>query len=331
MSAATPVVETTPRSARVRRLFREQPVVPLIGLLVILVAVLLTVQPGILNRPLGWANGIVYFAVPLAILAASQTLTMLTGGIDLSVATIASMAAYVMATQAPSQGDPTAVVIALVLAALVGLVNGIGVGIFRVQPLIMTLATGLVALGGANVYQKLVITAGSRVPEPVATLGSGTSFGFFPNTLFLFIPIALLIMFMLKRTGYGRMLYAVGDNPVAARLAGVRVWQVLLVLYVLSGLLAGIGGIVLAGAAKTATLNAADAYLLPSVAAAVIGGTSIFGGRGGYAGTIVGALILRVLLGLLGALNTPEPIRQIVYGLIILGVAAAYARVTDEG
>lgn len=331
MSAATPVVETTPRSARVRRLFREQPVVPLIGLLVILVAVLLTVQPGILNRPLGWANGIIYFAVPLAILAASQTLTMLTGGIDLSVATIASMAAYVMATQAPSQGDPTAVVIALVLAALVGLVNGIGVGIFRVQPLIMTLATGLVALGGANVYQKLVITAGSRVPEPVATLGSGTSFGFFPNTLFLFIPIALLIMFMLKRTGYGRMLYAVGDNPVAARLAGVRVWQVLLVLYVLSGLLAGIGGIVLAGAAKTATLNAADAYLLPSVAAAVIGGTSIFGGRGGYAGTIVGALILRVLLGLLGALNTPEPIRQIVYGLIILGVAAAYARVTDEG
>jgi ribose transport system permease protein len=88
---------------------------------------------------------------------------------------------------------------------------------------------------------------------------------------------------------------------------------------------------VLAGAAKTATLNAADAYLLPSVAAAVIGGTSIFGGRGGYGGTIVGALILRVLLGLLGALNAPEPIRQIVYGAIILAVAAAYARITDDG
>ena len=271
MSAATPAVERAPRSAQVRRVFREQPVIPLIGLLVILVAVLLAVQPGILNRPFGWANGIVYFAVPLAILAASQTLTMLTGGIDLSVATTASMAAYVMATQAPSQGDATAIVIALVLAALVGLMNGIGVGIFRVQPLIMTLATGLVVLGGANVYQKLVITAGSRVPEPVATIGSGTSFGFFPNTLFVFIPIALLIMLILKRTGYGRMLYAVGDNAVAARLAGVRVWQVLLVLYVLSGLLAGVGGIILAGAAKTATLNAADAYLLPSIAAAEIG------------------------------------------------------------
>ena len=220
MSAATPAVERAPRSAQVRRVFREQPVIPLIGLLVILVAVLLAVQPGILNRPFGWANGIVYFAVPLAILAASQTLTMLTGGIDLSVATTASMAAYVMATQAPSQGDATAIVIALVLAALVGLMNGIGVGIFRVQPLIMTLATGLVVLGGANVYQKLVITAGSRVPEPVATIGSGTSFGFFPNTLFVFIPIALLIMLILKRTGYGRMLYAVGDNAVAARQIG---------------------------------------------------------------------------------------------------------------
>ena len=105
MSAATPAVERAPRSAQVRRVFREQPVIPLIGLLVILVAVLLAVQPGILNRPFGWANGIVYFAVPLAILAASQTLTMLTGGIDLSVATTASMAAYVMATQAPSQGE----------------------------------------------------------------------------------------------------------------------------------------------------------------------------------------------------------------------------------
>ena len=103
-------------------------------------------------------------------------------------------------------------------AALVGLVNGIGVGIFRVQPLIMTLATGLVVLGGANVYQKLVITAGSRVPEPVATLGSGTSFGFFPNTLFVFIPIALLIMLMLKRTGYGRMLYAVRSEEHTSEL-----------------------------------------------------------------------------------------------------------------
>lgn len=313
-----------------RRLFRDQPVVPLLLLLAALIGVLLMIQPGILNRPGQWTTGLILYATPLALLAACQTLTMLTGGIDLSVATVASMAAYVMATQAPGQGDGMAVIIAIVLATGVGLINGIGVGVFRVQPLIMTLSTGLVVLGVLNVYQKLVITVGSKVPESVGVIGAGTTFGFIPNSLFVFVPVALLIMFMLKRTGYGRMLYAVGDNRVAARLAGVRVWQVQVLLYSLSGLIAGIAGILLAGVTKTVTLSIADAYLLPSVAAAVIGGTSIFGGRGGYAGTIVGALILRVLLGLLGAMNTPEPIRQIVYGMIILGVAAAYARVTSE-
>lgn len=332
MTAVTPdQVRTASRSEPAwRRLFRDQPVVPLTLLLFLLIALLLTIQPGILNRPGAWVTGLILYATPLALLAACQTLTMLTGGIDLSVATVASMAAYVMATQAPSQGDGMAVVIALVLATLVGLVNGIGVGVFRVQPLIMTLATGLVVLGVLNVYQKMVITAGSKVPEAIGVIGAGTTFGFIPNSLFVFVPIAIAIMVMLKRTGFGRMLYAVGDNRVAARLAGVRVWQVQILLYVLSGLLAGVAGILLAGVTKTATLSVADAYLLPSVAAAVIGGTSIFGGRGGYAGTIVGALILRVLLGLLGAMNTPEPIRQIVYGLIILSVAAAYARVTSE-
>ena len=313
-----------------RRLFRDQPVVPLTLLLLALIGVLLAIQPGILNRPGQWTTGLILYATPLALLAACQTLTMLTGGIDLSVATVASMAAYVMATPAPSQGDGMAVIIAIVLATAVGLINGIGIGVFRVQPLIMTLSTGLVVLGVLNVYQKLVITSGSKVPEPVAVIGAGTTFGFFPNSLFVFVPVALLIMFMLKRSGFGRMLYAVGDNRIAARLAGVRVWQVQVLLYGLSGLIAGIAGVLLAGVTKTVTLSVADAYLLPSVAAAVIGGTSIFGGRGGYAGTIVGALILRVLLGLLGAMNTPEPIRQIVYGLIILGVAAAYARVTSE-
>ena len=313
-----------------RRLFRDQPIVPLLFLLAALVLLLVAIQPGILNRPQAWVTATVRFATPLALLAACQTLTMLTGGIDLSVATIASMSAYVMATQVPSQGDLVAIAMALLLAAFVGLVNGIGVGVFKVQPLIMTLGTGLVALGVLTVYQQYVLTSGSKVPESVATIGSGTTFGFFPNALFVLIPVAAVIIVGLRRSGYGRMLFAVGDNPIAARLTGVRVWQVLIAVYVISGLLAGIAGIVLTGVSKAATLNVADAFLLPSVAAAVIGGTSIFGGRGGYTGSIVGALILTVLLSLLTALNAPAPIRQIVYGLIILGVAAAYARVTGE-
>jgi ribose transport system permease protein len=122
----------------------------------------------------------------------------------------------------------------------------------------------------------------------------------------------------------------VGDNEMAARLAGVRVGAVLVVLYLISGTLAGVAGLVYAGVIGSATGRLVDPHLLPSVAAVVIGGTSIFGGRGGYAGTIVGALILTVLTTLLTVLGMPEATRQILFGAIILAVAAAYARITEE-
>ena len=334
MSMSQPAVDTQrPRwltMAAWQRSFREQPIVPLLVLLGLLVVLLFTIQPGLLGRPQQWATATIRFATPLAILAACQTLTMLTGGIDLSVATVASVAGFVMASQSPSQGPLLAILLAFSVAAFFGVVNGIGVGIFRVQPLIMTIGTGLVAAGLLVVYQRFVITAGSRVPDPITWLAGGTSLGFFPNCLLVLAPLATVIIFSLRRTGYGRLLYAVGDNPVASRLAGVRIWQVLLGVYVISSLLAGLAGIMVAGVTNTAAPGSADSYLLPSVAAAVIGGTSIFGGRGGYSGTIVGALILTVLGSLLTVLRAPEPVRIIVYGLIILGVAAAYARITGD-
>jgi ribose transport system permease protein len=174
-----------------------------------------------------------------------------------------------------------------------------------------------------------VIATGSAVPEALAWLGTGRSFGL-PNALLLFVPLAALIMFGLRRTGFGRLLYAIGDNEQAARLAGVRVWQVIIVLYVLSGLLAGITGLLYVGLIKAPSLSLAVPLLLPSVAAAVIGGTSIFGGRGGYAGTIVGALILTVLATLLTVLQMPEGTRRILFGAIILAVTAVYMRITEE-
>ena len=109
----------------------------------------------------------------------------------------------------------------------------------------------------------------------------------------------------------------------------MRVWQVLLVDYVLCGVLAATGGLVVVGGTNAADMSLADVYLLPSVAAVIIGGTSIFGGRGGYAGSILGTLILTVLNSLLTLLDAPEPIRQILYGTIILLLATAYTRLTD--
>ena len=117
----------------------------------------------------------------------------------------------------------------------------------------------------------------------------------------LFVPLAALIVFTLSRTGFGRLLYAVGDNELATRLSGVRYWQVISALYIISSVLAGITGLLYIGLIKAPSLSLAEPLVLPSVAAAVIGGTSIFGGRGGYTGTIIGALILTVPFSLANA------------------------------
>lgn len=311
-----------------RGLFRDNPIVPLLVLLGLLVLASELVRPGVVNP--GWAGVILRTAVPLAILASAQTLAMLTGGIDLSVGAVASMSGFVVATLVGGPGLLVGIGVALLMAALAGLVTGIGVGIFRVHPLIMTLGMSLVVLGLANVWQLQMVQTGSGVPTEFRTIGSDLLFGIFPYSLIVFIPIALIILFALRRTGYGRLLYAVGDNPIAARLSGTKPWQVLIALYVITAMLAGIAGFLYSGLTNTASVTLVDSQVLPSVAAAVIGGTSILGGRGGVGGTIVGALILSVVTSLLSSLGYPEAVRQILFGAIIVFVAAAYSRVTSE-
>ncbi len=312
---------------RTRRFMRDYPLVPLIVLLVMLVIVLEIMRPGIVNER--WIGNTIKFAIPLAMLAACQTLTMLTGGIDLSVGIIATISAFVVATQVAIFGTTGAIIIALMPALLIGLANGIGVGLFRVHPLIMTLGTGLIGTGCLQVYQRTVIATGSTVPEILAWLGTGRTAGV-PHSLIVFLPLAAAIIYGLRRTGFGRLLYALGENEDAARLAGVRAWQVIIALYMLSGLLAGITGLIYVGLIKAPSLSLAVPLLLPSVAAAVIGGTSIFGGRGTYSGTIVGALILTVMTTMLTVLRMPEGSRRIMFGVIILAVTAVYVRITED-
>jgi ribose transport system permease protein len=311
-----------------RALFRDRPIIPLLVVLGLLVVISELVRPGIV-RP-GWAGDMLRSAVPLAILASAQTLCMLTGGIDLSVGAVASMSGFVVATLVGGPGLAAGIAIALTVAALAGLISGIGVGVFRVHPLIMTLGMSFVVLGLANVWQLQMVQTGSGVPPEFRTIGGGMQFGVLPNSLIVFVPIAALLLFGLRRTGYGRLLFAVGDNPIAARLSGAKPWQVLIALYVISAVLAAIAGFVYSGRSNTASVTLVDFQVLPSVAAAVIGGTSILGGRGGIGGTIVGALILTVTSSLLTSLGVAEPIRQILFGAIIVLVAAAYTRVTAE-
>lgn len=312
-----------------RALFRDRPIIPLVGLLALLVVAIEVADPGIVSP--GWAGVIVRASVPLAILAGCQTLTMLTGGIDLSVAAVASMAGFVTATLVNSPGGVAeGIIVVIVVGALVGLVNGIGVGVFRVHPLITTLGMSFVVLGLSNVWQLIMVQTGAGVPASLRWIGASTFAGIVPYNLLIFVPVAVLILVGLRRTGFGRLLFAIGDNPVAARLSGARAWQVLIVLYVISGVLAAVAGLLVSGLTNTASVSLVDSYLLPSVAAAVIGGTSILGGRGGFGGTMVGALILTVLTALLTVLGLPEPTRQVVFGAIIVVVAAAYTRVTGE-
>ncbi|HTV68833.1 MAG TPA: ABC transporter permease [Rhizobiaceae bacterium] len=327
MSAVVSTPATAPLGQRAKRFMSDYPTVPLLVLLALLLVALHILQPGIINQR--WAAQTMQFAIPLALLAGCQTITMLTGGIDMSAGTVASVTAYVLGSQALHHDPAVAVLIAMVPALLVGIVNGIGVGVFRVHPLIMTLGTGLIAFGCLQVYQRTVIATGFQVPDWLRWLGTGQTWGL-PNSLVAFVPIAAIIIFTLRSTGFGRLLYALGDNERAARLAGVRYWQVILALYVISSLLAGLTGLLFLGLIKTASLTLVDPQLLPSVAAAVIGGTSIFGGRGGYVGTIIGAVILRVITTMLTLMQIPEGARMIIFGAIILAVTAIYLKIIED-
>ena len=322
---------TVPRSLGrpdLRRLLGDNPAIVLT-----LVFVALFLATDIVNRvqegeaflTLKQVSTTFLFAAVLGLISAGQTLVMLTGGVDLSVATTATAGAFLI-SRFGTHGSATAIAIALCVGLGIGLVNGIGVAVFRVNALIMTLGVSTITLGLLTIQAQKQFT--SLVPDFVVTLGSSRFLTYIPYDLLVWAPIAALIILGLRYSGIGRMIYAVGDNPVASRLAGVRVWQVLLVVYALCGLLSAAAGILLVGFNNAADLGIGAPFLLPSVAAVVIGGTSIFGGLGGYGGTILGALILTVLDSLLTILNASQAVRQVIYGLIVLGLAAIYARAT---
>jgi ribose transport system permease protein len=306
--------------------FQRNSLFALVLLLLLFIAIVEIMKPGTVNPV--WLSNTLLFAAPLGILAAGQTMVMLTGGIDLSVVSVATGAAFLMTTTALKFGDASAVALGLGLGLVVGAINGVGIALLGVQPLVMTLGTGLMTQGVIIVYSQKILSSRSIVPDFIHAIGSDRLGGLIPFDLFLWVPIAAVVVITLQRTGFGRLLYAIGDNREGCRLAGVRVWRLLLIDYIICALLASIAGFVLVGHTNSADLSLASTYLLPSVAAVIIGGTSIFGGSGGYSGTIIGALILTVLDGLLTLLDSPEPIRQILYGAIIFVLATAYSRLT---
>ena len=268
-------------------------------------------------------------AAPLGILAAAQTVVMLTGGIDLSLAMIATGAAYIVSVKSES-GLLNSLLLALAFCIIVGGINAIAIGIFGVNPLIMTLSMSAILIGVFTVGVSTFLRGSSRMPEILITMSSGLILDPITWPLLVWAIVSILVLFTLHRTGFGRLVYAIGDNAHATRLAGVKVWQVQLATYISAAVLAGIAGIMLGGQSGAVAISLANSYLLPSVAAVVIGGTSIMGGIGGYSGTIMGTLILSVLSYLLAVLNSSEALKQLIYGLIVLVLAWIYSSISGQ-
>jgi ribose transport system permease protein len=260
----------------------------------------------------------------LGVIAGGQTLVILTGGIDLSVAWNLNLSAIFLTQLSEQMPVPAAAAIALGSSALVGLINGLGVAYLRIPSLVMTLGMNAVLAGVTLVY-----TNGSPqgdAPPFTRDLAIGKLGGTFPWALVFWALFSAGLIFLLRRTIFGKRLYAIGNNPKAAYLSGVPVRRVLLATYTLCGLCAGLGGFLLTGYSDQSYLGMGDLYVLPAIAAVVIGGTSILGGSGGYAGTIAGAITVVLLQNVLQIVGIQFAGQQILYGLIILLMLFIYGR-----
>jgi ribose transport system permease protein len=263
----------------------------------------------------------------LGIAALGQTFVIITGGVDLSVSSLISMAAVMVSALCHGHNDALIWVIPLVLAVglIVGLINGTGVAL-GVSPIIMTLGTQGVVLGALLLYTKG--TAGFAPPSAVTWIANHR-WGPLPVAVVAWVLIGVPAAFLLRRTIYGRHVYAVGASATVAHFSGVNLPRVRIASYVISALAAVVAGVGVAGYVGQTYLTVGDPYLFTSVAAVVVGGASILGGSGRYAGTVAGALTLTLLINLLDILNLTQGIIDIIYGAVIL-VAVAFATRRSE-
>ncbi len=259
----------------------------------------------------------------LGIVALGQTLVIITGGIDLSVSGVVAVAAVVCAQTAETAGPAGAIVAALLACAVVGLFNGAGVFFLGIPPIVMTLASGTILTGVLLIY-----TNGSprsaNVPL-LKALANDSAFGV-PLALVLWLTIACIAWWLLHGSGMGRYAFASGSSKSASRAAGVPLQATTLTMYIGCSLLAGVSGLVLLGFTGTSSLTMGNPYQLLSIAAVVLGGTSILGGRGHLLGTVSGAMLLTLLTALLGTWDVSEAGRRVALGALILILLLSYSR-----
>ncbi len=264
----------------------------------------------------------------LGIVAAGMMMVILIGQIDLSVPwTLAASAMLATAV-----GGSWAIPVGLGVGLAVGVVNGVGVAFLRVPSMIFTLGVNAVLRG------LMVMLTGGFAPQSSATpvmgwLASGrllavpgnSSLGI-SNSVLVWALISAALVFMLTRTPFGRYIYATGNREAATYLSGINTRLVLIGCCVICSLCASLAGLLVAGYTSKAFQAMGDVYLLPAIAAVVVGGTNILGGQGRYSGTVVGTILIVLLQSVLSVMQMPEAGRQIIYGLVIIVMLLVYGR-----
>ena len=263
----------------------------------------------------------------LAIVALGQTLVILTHGIDLSVSStiglVAMMVAFVV-KQNPAMPVVLAVVLGMALGAVLGMINGVIVAYGKVPPIITTLGTLSIYRGLVFYYSQGTWINSFELPASFKLLSKGTPLGL-PNMVIIAIVVAIIVFYFLNYTRTGRNIFAVGSNPEAATLAGIRKDRIIFLVYVLSGLAAGLAAVLWASRFESAQTNTALGFELQTVAASVVGGVSISGGVGTVPGVILGALLLGIIQNALTIIRISPFWQLAVQGLLIL-----IAIVTDK-
>ena len=264
----------------------------------------------------------------LGIIATGAMLVILLGGIDLSVPWVVTVGGVMSAAAAGwwgATGTAIAIPFGIACGAAFGLVNGIGVAYLRVPSMIFTLGINAVAQG------LIVVQTGGFAPQDRATptmhlIATGRSLLGLPNALLVWLAVGAATMFVLHRTALGRSIYAVGNRERAAYLSGIDTRRITLLVFVLAGACSAAAGVLLTGYSTKAYQAMGDAYLLPAIAAVVLGGTHILGGRGSYLGTVVGVVLITLLQSILSVMQIPEMGRQVTYGVVIVVMLLVYGR-----
>lgn len=262
----------------------------------------------------------------LGIMASGMMLVILLGQIDLSLpwtVTTGAMMAAAVARFGPG-GEALAIPVGMLCGLAVGVVNGLGYAVLRVPSMIFTLGMNA-ALQGLMVVYSGGFAPLTRATQLMQVLAVHRTLGI-PNALFVWMAITVALALVLRLTSFGRYVYAIGNRESAAYLSGVRTRLVTTGCFAINGMTAALGGVMLTGYSTNAYQGMGDPYLLPAIAAIVLGGTNILGGKGSYLGTVVGVILIVLLQSMLSVMQMPEAGRQIIYGVVIVAMLLVYGR-----